>query len=429
MRGVLWLAGLFAVAVLAALFAGNNHNSVTLFWAPYRVDLSFNLVLLLLVLGFALLHGALQALGGLLRIPQQARRWRMAQRERALYSALLEALTLLVAGRFVRSRKAAERVLAMEDAIRLGDDSALPFGTRLRCMTHLLAAESAHAVQDRSVRDRHLEQALGSCTGRDAQEALDGVRLRAARWAFDDRNAAQSLQWLEQLAQGTARRTLALRLRFKAARQGGQSALALDTARLLTKHRAFSELAGASIARGLALELVRSAHDAAQLQRAWDGLDPAEQAMPDVALEAAQRLVQLQGSTAVAQSWLLPVWRRAASAADAPDLSLPQRLHLVEVLEELFGLEQEATVTQWLQSIGQAQQRQPREALWVYLEGVACARLQLWGKAQQLLKQSSAALPAGSALQRRAWTHLGLLAEARGDEAAALQAYKAAAKT
>lgn len=429
MRGVLWLAALFAVAVLAALFAGNNHNSVTLFWAPYRIDLSFNLVLLLLVLGFALMHGALQALGGLLRIPQQARRWRMAQRERALYNALLEALTLLVAGRFVRSRKAAERVLAMEEAIRLSDDAALPFGTRLRCMTHLLAAESAHAVQDRSVRDAHLEQALGSCTGRDAQEALDGVRLRAARWSFDDRNAAQSLQWLEQLAQGTARRTLALRLRFKAARLGGQTELALDTARLLTKHRAFSELAGASIVRGLALEWVRSAHDGTQLLRVWDSLDPSEQSMPDVALEAAYRLLQLQGSTAMAQAWLLPVWRNAASETHASSLNALQRQRLVEVLEELFGLEQEATVTQWLQSIVQAQQRQPREALWVYLEGVACARLQLWGKAQQLLKQSTTGLPAGSPLQRRAWNHLGLLAQAHGDDAAALQAYKAAAKS
>ena len=50
MRATLWLVALFGVAVAVALFAGNNHNTVTLFWEPYRIDASFNLVLAALVL-------------------------------------------------------------------------------------------------------------------------------------------------------------------------------------------------------------------------------------------------------------------------------------------------------------------------------------------------------------------------------------------
>lgn len=426
MRGVLWLAGLFAVAVLAALFAGSNHNTVTLFWAPYRVDLSFNLVLLLVVLAFVVVHGALQALGGLFRIPQQARRWRLAQRERALYGSLLESLTLLVSGRFVRARKAAQKVLAMEDAIQRSDEAHLSFAARLRCMTHLIAAESAHAVQDRALRDWHLEQAMAACTERDAQDAIDGVRMRAARWAFDDRNAQQSLHWLGQLAQGTSRRTLALRLRFKAARLAGDARMALDTVRLLTKHRAFSELAGASIARGLALELVRGCHDAAQLQRTWGCLDPLVRSMADVTMEAAQKLLQFQGAPEVAHGWLLPLWE-AASTGGQP-LPMGQRERLVELLEALFVVQTDSEVQQWLHRVGQGQQRQPAEPLWQYLEGVACARLQLWGKAQQLLQHSAQALAPGG-LRRQCWIHLGVLAQARGDDSAALAAYKNAAQT
>ena len=49
MRAALWLLALFGVAVAAALFAGNNQGTVTLYWPPYRVDLSLNLVVLLLV--------------------------------------------------------------------------------------------------------------------------------------------------------------------------------------------------------------------------------------------------------------------------------------------------------------------------------------------------------------------------------------------
>ena len=40
MRAALWLLALFGVAVAAALFAGNNQGTVTLYWPPYRIDLS-----------------------------------------------------------------------------------------------------------------------------------------------------------------------------------------------------------------------------------------------------------------------------------------------------------------------------------------------------------------------------------------------------
>ena len=45
MRAALWFLALFGVAVAIALFAGNNQGTVTLFWPPWRVDLSLNLVL------------------------------------------------------------------------------------------------------------------------------------------------------------------------------------------------------------------------------------------------------------------------------------------------------------------------------------------------------------------------------------------------
>ena len=50
MRAALWLVALFAVAVAVALFAGRNENVVTVFWAPYRVDLSINLIVDLLAM-------------------------------------------------------------------------------------------------------------------------------------------------------------------------------------------------------------------------------------------------------------------------------------------------------------------------------------------------------------------------------------------
>ena len=78
MRAALWLVALFAVAVAIALFAGNNQAAVTLFWPPYRVDLSLNLSLLLAVGLFVLIHLALRGLAAVFSLPVQARRWQAA---------------------------------------------------------------------------------------------------------------------------------------------------------------------------------------------------------------------------------------------------------------------------------------------------------------------------------------------------------------
>ncbi|OPH11559.1 heme biosynthesis HemY N-terminal domain-containing protein, partial [Azospirillum brasilense] len=93
MRAALWFLVLFGTAVAAALFAGNNQGTVTLFWPPYRVDLSLNFVLLLFFGGFAILYAALRALSALLELPGQARRWRVQQKERSMHAALLDALS------------------------------------------------------------------------------------------------------------------------------------------------------------------------------------------------------------------------------------------------------------------------------------------------------------------------------------------------
>lgn len=424
MRAALWLMALFAIAVASALFAGSNQGTVTVFWSPYRVDLSLNLVLLVLAASFVIFHFAMRALSALMRIPHQARRWRLLQKERAIHGALLDSLSHLVSGRFVRARKAAELVVSLEKSVERGGEH-LVYAARLRTLVHLLAAESAQALQDRSVRDAHFQSALEQSGSRGAQDARDGVQLRAARWALEDRDAGAALQWLDQLPQGAARRTVALRLRFKAAKMAGQPQVALETARLLTKHRAFSKVAGNSIVRGLAIELIQTAYDPVQIQRAWDSLEKAEQTMPDVAVEAAERLLAEGGSSALARQWLLPVWDAMVQRADA--LALQQRVRLARVLDRSFGALEGTPDTAWLTRIEAAQMGNPRDAVLQFLAGVVCMRLSLWGKARQLLKQSLAMVQ-DRELKRDTWLALAQMAEQQQDAAAATEAYREAAK-
>ncbi len=145
MRAALWLLALFAVAAGLALLAGGNPGTVALFWAPWRVDLSLNLALLALAGLFVVLHLALRALALFVRIPQQARRWRARQRERVVQGALVDAQVQLMAGRYVRARKAAEKAIEHEQAEREDEDDFAPSPSVL-ALAHLLVAENAHAL-------------------------------------------------------------------------------------------------------------------------------------------------------------------------------------------------------------------------------------------------------------------------------------------
>lgn len=420
MRAALWFLALFGVAVAIALFAGNNQGTVTLFWPPYRVDLSLNLVVLLLVAAFVFLHAALRAMAALFDLPRQAMNWRTQQRERSMHAALLDATSQLMAGRFLRARKSAEAALAQEKSLTSGGHRPAN-GAQVRVIAHLLAAESAQALQDRPSREQHLQQALQEAATRPGsgmlQETNEGTLLRAARWALDDRDPQSAMARLGELPQGAARRTIALRLKLKAARQARLSDEALDTARLLAKHRAFSPDAARSIVRGLAVDLLNGAHDTAQLQRAWNTLEPSERNMPDLAIHAAHRMAALGGDAFLSRAWLLPVWERHGELVDS------QRVKLVRALED--GLD--SIDGAWLARIETAHRNNPRDATLEYLAGMACMKRQLWGKAQQLLAHAALALQ-DSGLHRNAWRALAQLAEQRGDEAAAAQAWKRAAE-
>jgi HemY protein len=420
MRSVFWLLGLAALAVALALLVGHNEATLTLFWPPYRFDVSFNFVVFCLIAGFVLVHAALRAFSLLRDLPVQAQRWRSQQVERTVVGAVMDALSHQLAGRFVRAQSAAQQAL---DQLRGVPSGHWPRRNQLQLLAHLLLAESAQSLQNRERRDENLQAALSPKLAKSAPEAHEGALLRAVRWAVEDRDADGARARLAELPQGAGRRIQALRLKLRVARLGGATAEALETARLLAKHRAFSPEASRSIVRGLALDVLREAHDLSQLETFWNGLDADERAMPDLALAAARRANQLAGTAqdmqavhARVRAWLEPLWPEFGS------LDASQQRHLVLSLEPGLA-ELDAAGLARLEYL---QRQHPQNALLQYLAGQACMQRQLWGKAAQLMGMASHGL-SDPALLRRAWRALALLAEEREDPAAAQAAWKRAA--
>lgn len=433
-RGVFLLLGLASLAVALSLLVGNNQSTLTLFWPPHRVDVSFNLALFVLVFGFGLLYLALRAIAALRELPAQARRWRSQQLERAVVASVLDALAHQLAGRFVRAQASARQAL---DQIA-SSTSSVPWPRRdqMEMLAHLLLAESAQSLQNRTLRDEHLAHVLQPRWARLMPEAGEGALLRAVRWAIEDRDPVLARERLAALPQGAARRIQALRLKLRVARLDGAGAEALETARLLAKHKAFSPEASRSLVRGLALDALRQAHDLSQLRDVWSGFDESERLMPELALAAAQRALVLGSEEASGETWsesvpvqqpvnethawvqqcLEPVWDRFDTLDDTT------QARLVRVLEEALANIDAA----WLLRLEQRQRQMPDNASLQYLTGQACMQRQLWGKAAQLLGQAAARLQ-DRVLLRRTWRAMARLAQERGDESAAQEAWMKAA--
>jgi HemY protein len=287
----------------------------------------------------------------------------------------------------------------------------------------MAAADSSHALQDRATRDEHLDAALdlAPLNGTTQQQELrEGAQMRSARWALDDRDASGALERLSELPHGAARRTIALRIKLKATRLARQTQPALETARLLAKHKAFSPEASASLLRSLLLEQIHSAHDAGQLLHAWLQAEARERSAPELAIPAARRLVALGGDSATAREWLLPVWEA--------QLQQPQGLHSEHSTRLVLALQEslDDLDAAWLGRIEAALRHAPHNPRLQYLAGMACLQRQLWGKAQQLLGQSTQQLK-DQALLHSAWTALAILAERHEAPDEAAHAWKQAA--
>ncbi len=428
MRAAIWFLFLFAVAVALSIFLGANQGVVTLFWPPYRVDLSLNLVMLLWGFSFLALYVTLRGTQLLVDLPQRAQRWRLLQKERAVQQGLLQSIFQLSSGRYLRAQKSAHKALVLLQDLNSGRmEHALSeiYLSELQCMLHLIHAEAAHALRDQVGRESHFEKALSWSRALQVLshvEPMETSHLLATRWHLSDKDPQAALSSLAQLSAGAARRTVALRLRLKAARLSEHNELALETAKLLAKHGAFSASVAQSLLKSLIASCLSQAKDEAQLLKTWGRLEAKERQLQGIGMLAAKRLLSLEGSVEMAKEWL--DHDRTILYKEPQSLSPEMREQLVLFLQSvILAL---APNSHDLNLLEQAVRSHPQVTELQYLYGQTCMHHALWGKAQQLLELASHRNMAPS-LQRRAWIAMAQLMEQKGEHAKALELWRQAA--
>ena len=358
MRTLVWIVALFALAAGLVVAARYNTGYALLVSPPYRIELSLNLLAILLAAGFVVVYLLVRTISGTMRLPVRVQRYRAARRREKAHGRLAEALHEFFAGRYARAEKAAL------ESIRLGEQAGL---------AAMLAARAAHALRAHERRDAYLAQAATLIPETDAARIATEAEL-----LLDDRRYQDALDTLGALPR---KHTAALRyeLRAQQALRNWDQVLALIGE--LEKRGVFDvEQAGQIRVRAQVESLKRKAHDERTLTEAWQKIPARERKDTKVAAAAAQGYIALgvcgKAHEVIEQS-LGENWDSALAVLYA-ECDSGDTLRRIEHAEN------------WLA-------REPRDAALLLVLGRLCARQGLWGKAQSYLEASIAIEPSWSA--------------------------------
>ena len=357
MRLAIWSVILAAVAVAVALLARNSTGYVVIVNAPWRVELSLNLLVFLVVAGYFAFYFLARLVASLVAIPSRVRAHREERTRSRMRQSLDEALLAFFQGRYASAEKSAAAAL-------LGEET--------KGLAAIIAARSAHELGRFSEREQFLDQAKG------AAPEVDQARLTPlADLLVSQGRHEEALAVLKDLSARDARNLRLLRLKLQAEQALRHWDEALATLASLAKLGGIGPAEAAAIRRAAHLgNLNRKAQDAGALAAYWKQL-PAETRLDSAVAATAARYHLALGGNAEAQAIV--------------EQSLEREWN--PTLVALYG---EAAGTDALPQIERAEKwlrQHARDPALLLALGKLCMRQGLWGKAQSYIEASLALEP------------------------------------
>ena len=392
MRGALWIAFLFAVAVVLALFATSNAGHITIYFPPYRLDTSLNIFIAVVVVVFFSTLFTWKTLAAILNLPKQAAAYRRKRREARSVAYLSEAIEDIFAGRFSKALKAAEAASA---------------NTAMAETAALLAARAAHRLNRFDLRD----QWLLKITSNEKQQA----RLVAmADMQMDSSDADGALATIEQLQKGGARQLFVQRIALRANQHLKRWEEVLRLTHTLAKREALHPvLVQKNVQEAVAKLVQQKATDHEALLRIWKNLPKEDRKVSRVVLVMAnglfaagkQDLAKELIEESLDQEWdqsLVDVY---------PDCVVPGQSALAQIQK----------VEAWMM-------KYPSELALSLALARICISQKLWGKAKSSLQGLLHDVKAKPLMKADAHMCLAELHESLDEAEQAAEQYKLAAK-
>jgi len=354
MRILFWFLLLAVAAVVAALAAKLNSGYALLVAPPYRVELSLNLLLILIGVGFFALYLGLRMIARTVQLPAQVRVLRRQQKQQRARTKLDSAIVALLEGRFGKAQQEAKEALA------------LPHSSGLAA---LVAARAAIDMRQFDVAEGFLSRPETQAT------SLAVPRLTlSAEIALEHGQPQEALRILESLKREAGLHTAALRLELRATQAARRFAGIPPLVEQLVKRGVFDSAQGEQVRIAAQREQLRAlSNDAAGLRDAWNRLPETTRTQPPIARAAAQSFLQLGGDREAAEI----VARSLERGWDSELVELYGECRLGDPTLQLEQAER------WLAAHNQ-------DAALLRVLGTLCERRQLWGKAQTYLEASLA---------------------------------------
>lgn len=361
MKGVLWLLALFAVAVAVTLAARYNSGYVLVVAQPYRIELSLNLLAVLLVAAFFISYFVVRLAIITLRLPAEVSEFRLQRRREKAQSVMLDGLKAFFEGRYAKAEKASAAALELQES------------PMTRAINAMVAARSAHELRRYSQRDEFIAIAENNAPGEIALRLMTQAEL-----LLDERRPEEALKILHSLrATGAHQHTAALRLELKAQQRLKNWNAVLNLLRQLDQRNAFDKALIQQLRCNAHVENLKSRILNPQaLKEYWQTIPSEDKKDSKVAAAAAHAF------TAIGD---------CVTAHQIIEQSLDRQWdsELAELYAECLGndaIRQIERAEAWLRSY-------PNDACLLLALGKLCVYCELWGKAQNYLEASLSVEP------------------------------------
>ncbi|HET9763546.1 MAG TPA: heme biosynthesis HemY N-terminal domain-containing protein [Casimicrobiaceae bacterium] len=354
MRSLVAFIVIAAAAVTLALLFRLNTGYVLFVAPPYRVELSQNAFVIIVIVAFIALYALIRAAVRLAKLPAEVREGRRKRQVERFRNKQDAAVVALLEGRHGKARQFAQEALAIPQSSPV----AALVGARAALETRDWGA--AAAMLDRP--DTHATNL-----------AVPRLMLEA-ELALERGQAAEALARLAELRREAGLHTAAQRLELRALTAAGRPAEIPSLVDQLVKRKVYDARQGELLrASAHAEALAGFAHDAAGLRAYWARVPEGDRLQPKVARAAAQSFLQLGADR---------------EAADLLARSLER--HWEPSLLPLYAECRSPDATKQLEAAERWLVTHNQDAMLLYALGRLCERQQLWGKAQTYLEASLA---------------------------------------
>lgn len=369
MRTLFWVLLLFALAVTLSLVAQVSTGLVMFVVPPYRVDISLNAFVLILLGVFPLIYGVLRLLFITLSLPDRVKNYRENRRRQILMRDTLGGVIALFSGRFRKAEKSAQRALES----RPDPDVEL--------VNSLVAARAAHYTRNYGARDQHLGR-LNPTLHNDSQLA---VYMTQAHLANEARDYHGALKAITQARSISPNHTAAMQLELAIRQRMEQPDKVLALLEPLSKAEALPPSTIKHIRLQAYLQQLRTLQlDARQWVSWWQKVPAELRGDSLLAAVACQKFIEM-GENGLAAITLVNTlekeWDDKLVALYGEPVLHGMDGALLKAIQKAEG---------WLQ-------QHPRDAVLLFTLSRLCRAQKLWGKAQSYAEASLSIKPSASA--------------------------------